>query len=365
MAGLYIALLSLCFGLAVAGKDPPSSYFRGFTPQRALHAIGALAVDRFDDSDIPSSIAGAPSVPCPSLRDWPAVMHIDAPDPCRSVFGSDGNWTSKETSISNSSDDAKIMTWSLSCASLGRSIAPVTTYKVPSGEFFGTSLRATSLLGNTMELRDCTGYLSYSVEEQIYHVPGEVDEQSCLNYGSCDGTVYIHYVIRNWEGTIVAQTPNLRLFQHSFFVKDSENKLIAEVNRIGRWSPISRDCGEHHMKRQWSVRFMPQDGGGSDMFQNASERWAVAELVTIMAAWDTNRQPSGLVAPSACDFEKSGCLLLILGFASLVFGAGLLLFAQVGLVPLQLYLFDLEQQVCPKRSPHRTGPLAKLRHARI
>lgn len=289
---------------------------------------------------------------CPSMDVLPEKLVVDAPDPCRSRFGSDGNWT--ET---GSDQNATRMRFSLSCSSWAGSFAPVTTYSLPSGELFGTSRRASSILGNSVVIRDCMGYRTHTIEEQIDRVPGEVDEQSCSEYRSCSGTVYLQYIIRDWQGSLVAQTPKLRLAHYSFVVQDGLGKPIAEVTRLGRWSPHTSECG---LQRQFSIRFIGTKEGGS----TSSAKFPVAKLVTMMASWEANRQPSGVVAPSACDFKKTGLVITAAGLSALL---GLLALScfYMALIPLQNQLYDFEQRVCPKRSnADRHGSLAKLSYAR-
>jgi len=212
------------------------------------------------------------------------------------------------------------------------------------------------LTGNTFRLNDCVGYTRFFLDEKVYHVPGEPDAHACEIYGSCDGSVFLQFIIRDHAGRKIAHTPYLRLFQSSFNIEDVNGLLVAQVERIGRWNPMSKTCsGQAH---KWLVKF-PDLGipGASALFPTAADRWPVAELVTIMSTRDGARLPSGLVGPSVCEMEKTGLLVVSLVFLVAAIGAVWILFVRVGVTPTQLICLDFEASYCPRRK--RTASLPK------
>lgn len=334
----------------------PLKQLRAWDNYQPLDAwLGSMLVERFLAPPKPPMVPGGGVLDqCPVLSEWPDEVLVDAPNACTGVVAHAGNWTATGASAASG---AGIMGWSVSCSPLGPSLVPVTTYSLPGGGLFGTSSPVPSMAGNSQELRDCTGYLKYTIDEKVYKVPGEADHALCEEYGSCDGVIYTQYFIKDWAGKPMAQTPFLRLFQNRFFIEDNLGKKIAEVKRVGRWSPMSQQC-VHNTKKQWLISYAdPQKHGSSATFSRPAERWPVAQLVTMMANRDADRMPSGLVAPSACEVEKTGLLIFILCFAAAVIVGGVLLCMRMGVVSLQTFFIEFEQSICPKRmaKPSRPG----------
>ncbi|CAK8997799.1 unnamed protein product [Durusdinium trenchii] len=281
--------------------------------------------------------------PCPVLNEWPSKLEIDTPNPC--TLSPTGSWTTSEASFDGV---PLVMSWTQQCSKLGGGLVPITSYTLPSGGVFGSTQPVPSLTGNTFRLNDCVGYTRFFLDEKVYHVPGEPDAHACEIYGSCDGSVFLQFLIRDHAGRTIAHTPYLRLFQSSFNIEDVNGLLVAQVERVDRWNPMSKTCtGEAH---KWLVKF-PELGipGASALFPTVADRWPVAELVTIMSTRDGSRLPSGLVAPSLCEVEKTGLLIFSIAFLVIAVGAVAILFVRVGVSPTQLMCLDLEARFCPRR----------------
>ncbi|CAK9107460.1 Choline/ethanolaminephosphotransferase 2 (Aminoalcohol phosphotransferase 2) (AtAAPT2) [Durusdinium trenchii] len=108
-------------------------------------------------------------------------------------------------------------------------------------------------------LWSCPGPSSAVSLEEVYHVPGEPDAHACEIYGSC--VLY-------------------RTFSLAWLALDLSFSVAFSRDGTG--------C-------QWSI-----GGTGGE-----------AELVTIMSTRDGSRLPSGLVAPSLCEVEKTGPVALM------------------------------------------------------
>eukprot|EP00930_Biecheleria_cincta_P053000 TRINITY_DN3831_c0_g1_i1.p1 TRINITY_DN3831_c0_g1~~TRINITY_DN3831_c0_g1_i1.p1 ORF type:complete len:377 (-),score=70.18 TRINITY_DN3831_c0_g1_i1:75-1205(-) len=326
--------------------------WENFQPGDAV--LGALLLGRFRTEPKPAAGGGDPALdPCPVLNDWPDKVEIDAPSPC-SLVGPVGNWN--DASSASGATPAAIMGWSQACSTLGGGLVPVTTYTLPGGGHFGSSQLVASLTGNTFQLRDCVGYVRYLIDEKVYQVPGEPDAHACEVYGSCAGTIYIQYIIRDHAGGVLAKTPYLRLFQSSFVIEDKNGLLVAQAQRVGIWNPMSQTCFKDEANR-WMVKFPDLNAAGaSNVFPTASDRWPLAELVTIMATRDANRLPSGLVATSVCEMEKTGLMAFMVIFSIGILATAALLFLKVGVGPMQVMCLDFEGRFCPRRMLRPTRP---------
>mmetsp|Transcript_91546 Transcript_91546/g.112117 ORF Transcript_91546/g.112117 Transcript_91546/m.112117 type:complete len:353 (-) Transcript_91546:106-1164(-) len=291
------------------------------------------------------SAQGDPALdPCPVLNEWPSKLEIDTPSPC--TLTPSGSWSTSEAS-SDDSGIPLVMSWSQQCSTLGGGLVPVTSYRLPSGGLFGSTQPVLSLTGSTFRLNDCVGNTRFFLDEKVYQVPGEPDAHACEIYGSCDGTVFLQFIIRDHAGSKIAHTPYLRLFQSSFKIEDINGLLVAQVERIGRWNPMSKTCsGQAH---KWLVKF-PDLGiaGASPLFPTAADRWPAAQLVTIMSTRDGARLSSGLVGPSVCEMEKTGLLIASVVFLVAAIGALAILFVRVGL-PTQQMCVEFEATFCRRR----------------
>mmetsp|Transcript_6586 Transcript_6586/g.11923 ORF Transcript_6586/g.11923 Transcript_6586/m.11923 type:complete len:359 (-) Transcript_6586:99-1175(-) len=328
-----------------ASSESESSGFLSAAANYTRAALDSYLQGRFGQTagELPSR--GDPALdPCPVLNSWPEKVEIDAPNPCNPL-GSSGGWTSSDSSGSAA---PLVMTWSQQCSSVGAGLVPVTTYSLPTGGLFGTSQLVPSLTGNTIQLNDCVGYTRYYIDEKVYHVLGEPDAHACEIYGSCDGSIFLQFIIRDRAGSKIAHTPYLRLFQSSFNIEDTNGLIVAHVERIGHWNPMSKMCSSKG--HRWLVKFpdlaMP---GASAIFPTPADRWPVAKLVTIMATRDSSRLASGLVATSVCEVEKTGLLVVSIIFFILVVSALSILCVRVGVAPMQTLCLDFESTCCPRR----------------
>lgn len=339
----------------------PLKAWENFQPVDA--AIGSLAVESFGPlpTEAPKGEVDGSLDPCPVLKDWPSVVEIDAPNPCNMLFPLRGNWT-RNAKSGSSRTGLQMMNWATSCSAMGGGTVPVTSYTLPNGTAFGTSSLATTLFGTTVKLTDCTGYVRYHIDEKVYNVVGQTDDSACAQYGSCAGTIYVQYFIRDWAGKEIARTAYLRLFQHAVKLQDVNGNLIAEAKRIGSWNPMSHECNPRDPHRKWQIKYPDASKvkGVSAVLSKPSDRWVMAQLVTIMSSRDHNRLSNGLVSPTACEAQKSVLLAVVLAFAFLVISGGAIMFLRVGLVPTQMFFVELEDKLCPKRMLKPTRPVPVL-----
>eukprot|EP00440_Ansanella_granifera_P036649 gb/GFBE01039761.1/.p1 GENE.gb/GFBE01039761.1/~~gb/GFBE01039761.1/.p1 ORF type:complete len:392 (+),score=87.70 gb/GFBE01039761.1/:1-1176(+) len=342
----------------VQEKDAVSKDLKAWANfQPADAALGSLVLQslRAGPSDEPMPAEGDPALdPCPVLNEWPDKVEVEAPNPCN-LLSSGGSWTSAAHAGSNS-NLVPMMTWTQQCSAFGGGPVPVTTYTLPSGGVFGTSQLVPSLTGNTLRLNDCVGYTKYLIDEKVYQVPGEPDPHACELYNSCSGSIFLQYIIRDHAGRTLAQTPVLRLFQSSFAIEDRNGMLVAQVERLGHWNPMSKTCLQGKA-RKWLVKFPDLASPGSSLiFPTAADRWPVAELVTVMATRDSSRLASGLVAPSVCEAEKTGLMIVVVLFFFAVVAVATLLFLKVGVGSMQMVCLDFEGRFCPRRMMKPTRP---------
>lgn len=315
---------------------------------------------------------------CPVLINWPTAVEITAPGHClatgtttTTVFsvGTDadaaaaaaagaatahaedasktahelggltettGNWTTAGTGAS------QILSWTESCPKIDGSSTSLVTYAMPNGDVFGYSQLMTTMYSNKIQLRDCSFFIRYQVEEKIYRQRGKKDEVACTKYGSCDGTIFIQYFIYDQYGKTVAVTPYLTLFQNTFDITDTMGNKIATATRSGGWSPVAHTCEE----RKWTVTFADDAPGA---FAAPAEQWPIAEMITMMAGRDHRREPTGMVVPTACELGKSMtmmCLGLVLFILLIIVPACFWIFCQH---PLRSCLQALEVRAFPRR----------------
>jgi len=223
--------------------------------------------------------------------------------------------------------------------------APTIEYSVPSGDAFGSSVTAGVLVDDTVTLYDCGGNPKYSIEERVYHATGKANPQICEKYRSCDGVVWLQYVIYDYaDGREVAKTPYLSLFQDRFEVQDKLGEVIATVSRGSEWTPTGGECGE---SRKWIIEYAVRDKPGA--FSNPTEQWPIAEMVTMISVRDLNRRPSGFLAPTTCELKSILPELVLVFLLAALVGSIVILWLRKGLVPCRNFMFDLEDRVCPKR----------------
>lgn len=271
---------------------------------------------------------------CPVLLTWPANVVVDVPN---GMMQTAGNWSSN--------DNSRVLTWTRTCTSLSFSQyqTPLVSYSMPNGDLFGTSQQQSTVWGTETELRDCAGNIKYVIREKVYHQSGEPDAQACQDYGSCDGIVYIQHFIHDSDDNIIAMTPYTTLFQNSYKITSPGGMEIAEISRVDDWNPTT---AEPEAQPKWLIRFSENAPG---VFSAVSEQWPIAEMVTMNAFFDTFRQSTGLLRPSACEVRKSVCFAVVVFLMLFVFGACFVLFTRVCLHPCRHAMYKLEVRTCPTR----------------
>lgn len=323
---------------AALGRAPATEAWSEGQPFDAV--VGAYLAASFREKPTETPPPSASSLrldtECPLLLSWPTALEIAAPDPC--AESPTGNWTAAGAGGAK----ASLMNWVESCGSVAGGPMPEVAYALPNGGLFGTSKASLAVVGSSMELRDCAGYARYVVTERVVHAAGKPDDEVCRRYGSCDGVVLLQFLLKDPNGTVLAQTTSLRLFQDSFDLKDTSGATLASVSRVGSWTPNGGKCGE---PRKWAVRLAYLDG--------PVQHWAVAALVTIMAGRDARRHSSGLVGPSVCEVSKSLGLALAVGLGSLVLLVCCAGCQRVGLPKVRKLLLRMEQAVCLRPRPFR------------
>jgi|Transcript_37924 hypothetical protein len=277
---------------------------------------------------------------CPILDQWPKVIEIEAPGPCQAE--SSGRWSAPPTG--SASAGVEMISWSQSCSLFAGGLAPTISYSAPGGAAFAMSSTAITLVGNKIEIYDCGGVLKYYLEERVYHESNMVDQDSCMKYNSCDGTVWLQYFLRDASNKLVAHTGYLKLFEESYEILDATGLSLGMASRKGDWNPISKNCGGD---RKWEFNFA--DAMPPGPFADITQQWPLAVMVTVAAVRDASRRPSGLVAPSWCEITKTGLALCCFILCSALFACGTVVFVRVGRGPLRDFFHDLEERVCPRR----------------
>lgn len=300
---------------------------------------------------------------CPVISEWPETVEIDAPNPCGAQLGfrQGGFWQIPSGSTAAAanvySSTSSLLRWDLSCGLQG--LMPAVQYTMPNGDPFGMSHTVVTFTGTRAQLSDCEGNARYYVDEKVYREASKADPITCKKYGSCDGTIWLQYFVYDRKLQIVAQTPYLHLFEDSFEISDPRGNVIAKAEKRGGWSPFANDneCNivdmgaDGPVPRKWALTFIADDGKSDKLgvFANPTDQWPIAELVTMMAVRDAHRQPSGLVAPSACEVRKSTLFLLVAFMLTAIVCSGIAIFFRFGLQRCRTNLFDLELRICPSQ----------------
>lgn len=319
---------------------PPPPEINGWYDHQPIDTqMGILFVNRFAEQPTvtppPSQSSLDVSFACPLLSEWPETMMLDSLGVC----GGDasGNWTVQGDS---EQEAAWILGWRMTCGLLEGGTAPVVKYAMPTGDLFGTSTILTALVGNTMVLRDCAGNTKYYIDEKVFHEDGETDPHACEAYGSCDGTIWLQYIIYNENHDELGRTSYLHLFQDSVTFVDTRGSKIAIATRVGEWKPHDGHCGS----RKWKVTFT----GTAETFASPYDQWAISELVTMMAIRDEYRSSRGLTRPTACEVFKFGVRLVLFLFLLGVSLCGCMIFFKTWIGPVRTCLVNLEHSLCPK-----------------
>lgn len=277
---------------------------------------------------------------CPVLLNWPKQLDILALDPCGTT--SEGSWLEGST-------QKPVVIYDLSCSPFHSGAAPRTSYSQVQegerGELFAASQMRTTLVGSKVDLMDCAGNVRYTVEEKVFHQKGSADVNSCEKYKSCDGTVWIQYFLHEPNGTIVAETGYLNIFQANFNIIDpATGGIMASAERVGEWNPAASECLG---PRRWRLSFAEQMPPGP--LALPTEQWPLASMITVLSLRDASRRSSGLLNPTFCEAWKITLqvIWILLAITGLTFA--LLLCLKDVIPPLTATLYELEQRICPRR----------------
>jgi len=269
---------------------------------------------------------------CPVLVGYPEKVVLSAPTGCGSTRA--GNWTHPQ--------GQQIIKWTETC-DIFTALLPIVKYVLPDGQAFGSSRTRFSFFGNKMEILDCGDNLQYVIEEKIYHSTKFVDKEACDKYKSCDGTVHIQYFMYDKQGRVVAQTPYLGLFQGKFPVADATGMPIAEVEKMGAWSPWDK-CPLYKEEMKWSILSAAAPPG---IFGVPENRWYISVMVNMMMLRDADRMASGMVIPTQCEIMNVVILAVAVLLLIILVIALSVLFYMYILRPARLFFYNMEQQFFP------------------
>jgi len=280
---------------------------------------------------------------CPLLLSWPLEVSVGVPDACHSE--TTGNWTGLQ-------NKEVLLNWHSDCLASSAGVpqpTAVTTYTLPGGDIFGKSQERKSPFGTIIDLIDCGDATVFTVEEKLYKYVGVPHKESCEKYQSCDGTVYLQYFIKNGQGTVVALTPYLNLFQKQFDLNDPSGLKIATLWRNG-WdptpvgSPLETCSGKP--RRSWTLQFVPSPPG---VFATGPSQWPLAAMMTMLSQRDGLRLPNGGVVIGMCERNKTLGLILLAAFGVFLFVGMPLLIVLCCAGTCSKYFHDWESRNLPKR----------------
>jgi len=281
---------------------------------------------------------------CPLLLSWPLEVAVTAPDPCHHM--SSGTWT-------NLQDKSLLIDWRTDCVSAAGPIpsaSAMTTYSLPGGYAFGSSIEKKTLWGKRIELIDCGGVTVYTVEEKVYKYTGKPNREACKKFGSCDGIIMFQYFIKNAQGIVVAQSGYLNIFQSKFDITDPAGIKIAGVWRSG-WDPTPsgadpNKCQKDTPARTWTLKFEKSPPGEWGV---ATSQWPLAAMMTMLSQRDETRQPDGSVMVSNCETSKTIAFFVvgILGLLCCICVPLVFVFTCAG--PLKGMFVQLEAYMLPKK----------------
>lgn len=265
---------------------------------------------------------------CPLMLNSPTAFVVEAPSPCRG--SADGQW------LVPGGTSGAFASWSQDCTSGGG--LPQLRYTLPSGELLATSQAAHAFFGSSTIISDCEGQARYVVTEKVIKVAGAPDREVCEQYGSCDGVVMLQLGLEDKNGTVLASTKGLKLFQETFELQDPKGDVVASFAHSGDWRPVGGTCDE---LRRWSVRLTQSN--------SPVPGWLAAAFITVVAERDARRKSTGLVGVSTCDLWSAGEITLL----ALLFLAGAavvgIVFMRIGVPRTRMLLVALEKAICPKK----------------
>lgn len=315
---------------------PPPPTLNPMTDQQPLDtAIGNAIASSFlappTETPPPTQEALNLAYGCPVLLGYPSTLQINAPSGCTTAR--DGNWTHPQ--------GQQVIKWDETC-DIRTSVLPVVTYTLPDGQAFASSRTRFSFFGNTMEILDCGDNLQFTIEEKIYHQTKFTDQAICKRYGSCTGTIFLQYFLRDKLGHVIAETPYVNLFQDEYVIQEPGSGLpIATVQRVGSWSPWEV-CPE--WGRMWAIKSALAPPG---IFANPEGRWPIAIMFNMIILRDADRTKSGMVMPSTCEIIN----VTIIAFFVLLIIIGVivssLLFHHFLYARAKLFFYNIEVNFFP------------------
>eukprot|EP00446_Apocalathium_sp_SHHI-4_P007699 CAMPEP_0177163330 /NCGR_PEP_ID=MMETSP0367-20130122/6358_1 /TAXON_ID=447022 ORGANISM="Scrippsiella hangoei-like, Strain SHHI-4" /NCGR_SAMPLE_ID=MMETSP0367 /ASSEMBLY_ACC=CAM_ASM_000362 /LENGTH=455 /DNA_ID=CAMNT_0018609155 /DNA_START=31 /DNA_END=1396 /DNA_ORIENTATION=- len=307
-------------------------------------AIGTLIVSGFQERPTQTPPPSQNSLDvvmagCPMTLTWPVEVSVTTFNPCDS---------SQIASWLDAATNEPILEYSQSCSPFRAGMAPILSYSlIEGGHLMVQSQTITTLTGSKIALMDCRGMTRYLLEEKVYHEKKGKDMTSCEKYGSCDGIVWIQYFMYKANGTLVAQTPYLHIFEPSIKVVDPKTGVtIATATRIGSWEPGYSDCqGE----RRWHLVYAPPEEQPAGPFASPTEQWPLAAMLSVISIRDASRNPNGLVSPTWCELWKGSTSLMVLGAVVVALGMAALVFLRDVVPPLTAGLYELEVRILRRR----------------
>eukprot|EP00405_Crypthecodinium_cohnii_P018098 CAMPEP_0206456000 /NCGR_PEP_ID=MMETSP0324_2-20121206/22110_1 /ASSEMBLY_ACC=CAM_ASM_000836 /TAXON_ID=2866 /ORGANISM="Crypthecodinium cohnii, Strain Seligo" /LENGTH=404 /DNA_ID=CAMNT_0053926857 /DNA_START=104 /DNA_END=1317 /DNA_ORIENTATION=+ len=185
---------------------------------------------------------------CPMMLTWPREVDVLAINPCDSQHI--GVWRNHATNES-------LVEYYQSCSPFSGGLAPIATYTMAEGgHVLAETQMGVTMFGTRIHLMDCRGSTRYMIEEKVHHETKGRDQRSCEKFGSCDGVIWIQYLIYK-DDELVAQTPFLHLFQSIVRIVDpTTGSNIAVAKRLGDWDPNIADC---QGQRQWHLTYVPAE----------------------------------------------------------------------------------------------------------
>lgn len=272
---------------------------------------------------------------CPEILGYPNTVQLGAPTDCNA-------WKNSRAGNFTASTGAMVLSWEEIC-DVRESMLPFVKYTHIDGQVLFHSKTRFSFFGSTMEILDCDPTnIRYTLEEKVYHQTSFVDQEVCKKYGSCDGTVFLQYFMKNRQGKVVAETPYLTLFQNTFTVAEPGTGIaIAEVSRVGDWSPKDT-CPK--WDRLWSIKYATAPPAP---FGEPKDRWPIAVMVNMLTLRDSDRRKNGMVTPSKCEIINVSVVsvgLLLLFILCLVLS---LIFYYYMLSKAKLFFYNIEVSFFP------------------
>mmetsp|Transcript_48042 Transcript_48042/g.127303 ORF Transcript_48042/g.127303 Transcript_48042/m.127303 type:complete len:415 (+) Transcript_48042:158-1402(+) len=286
---------------------------------------------------------------CPEYLTLPDVMYVSAPR-CGTSGSREGKWIDDQQShatLDNPPPTPYHAVWNEEYCLSG--ICGNIKYvgfddEGPSGYFASKFDPFNSVQVTT--ITDCARNLKFIVEERVYKQTSWTSDLECHQYGSCDGTVFLTYTVKDHNGKTVAFTPTLKLFQNKFPILATERAgtvvTIAEFVREGAWNP-QESCPTY--AKNWAVRFLTTSKDLPD--GTYGRKFVVGALATIIGLRDDERTPDGLVGVTGGLMVNWLVVLLVLGGLILLCCGAFQLFAGTCAPRLTVIFKQMERDFFP------------------